>query len=74
MAEIQMGNLLFVFEVTVANLSNEGIIGLDFLTQTQSVLDCRRLELQMPWKTTMLSKDHIIPSGITVCTHYLGGG
>ena len=51
MAEIQMGNLLIVIEVTIANLSNEGIIGLDFLIHSQSVLDCRRLELQTPWET-----------------------
>ncbi|XP_071480202.1 uncharacterized protein [Diadema antillarum] len=52
-----MGHLLFVFEVTVANLHNEGIIGLDFLMQTQSVLDCRKLELQLPWETIQC-KDH----------------
>nr|XP_054769212.1 uncharacterized protein LOC129276833 [Lytechinus pictus] len=43
--ELHIGGLVFMVELTVATLKNEGIIGLDLLIQMHAELDCHKMEL-----------------------------
>ncbi|XP_071483922.1 uncharacterized protein [Diadema antillarum] len=44
--QMQIGQTCLDVQVVVADISNEGILGMDVLTQTECLIDCSRCELR----------------------------